>query len=69
MAYHNEHTPGEMIERVDGDPNELGTFFSLFIFEMLGSLVLLIGILALLLREDWRAGLTLAVFVGGECSS
>ena len=65
MAYHNEHTPGEMIERVDGDPNELGTFFSLFIFEMLGSLVLLIGILALLLREDWRAGLTLAVFVGG----
>ena len=65
MAYHNEHTPGEMIERVDGDPNELGTFFSLFIFEMLGSLVLLIGILVLLLREDWRAGLTLAVFVGG----
>ena len=65
MAYHNEHTPGEMIERVDGDPNELGTFFSLFIFEMLGSLILLIGILALLLREDWRAGLTLGLFVGG----
>ena len=65
MAYHNEHTPGEMIERVDGDPNELGTFFSLFIFEMLGSLILLIGILALLLREDWRAGLTLGIFVGG----
>ena len=63
MSYHNDRTPGEMIERVDGDPNELGKFFSLFIFEMLGSLLLLVGILALLLREDWRAGLALTVFV------
>ena len=65
MSYHNERTPGEMIERVDGDPNELGTFFSLFIFEMLGSMLLLVGILALLLREDWRAGLALTGFVVG----
>ncbi len=63
MSYHNDRTPGEMIERVDGDPNELGKFFSLFIFEMLGSLFLLVGILLLLLREDWRAGLALTVFV------
>ena len=63
MSYHNDRTPGEMIERVDGDPNELGSFFSLFIFEMLGSLLLLIGILVLLLREDWRAGLALTAFV------
>ncbi len=63
MSYHNDRTPGEMIERVDGDPNELGKFFSLFIFEMLGSLFLLAGILVLLLREDWRAGLALTVFV------
>ena len=63
MSYHNDRTPGEMIERVDGDPNELGKFFSLFIFEMLGSLVLLTGILILLLREDWRAGMALTVFV------
>ena len=63
MAYHNDRTPGEMIERVDGDPNELGKFFSLFIFEMLGSLLLLTGILVLLLREDWRAGLALTAFV------
>jgi len=62
MSFHNDHTPGEMIERVDGDPNELGTFFSSFIFEMLGSLLLLFGILVLLLRDDWRAGLALTVF-------
>ena len=64
MSYHNDRTPGEMIERIDGDPNELGKFFSLFIFEMLGSLLLLVGILVLLLREEWRAGLALTIFVG-----
>jgi ATP-binding cassette subfamily B protein len=63
MSYHNDRTPGEMIERIDGDPNELGKFFSLFIFEMLGSLILLVGILILLLREDWRAGSALTIFV------
>ena len=63
MPYHNDRTPGEMIERVDGDPNELGKFFSLFIFEMLGSVLLLTGILVLLVREDWRAGMALTVFV------
>ncbi len=63
MSYHNDRTPGEMIERLDGDPNELGKFFSLFIFEMVGSLLLLVGILVLLVREDWRAGLALTVFV------
>jgi ATP-binding cassette subfamily B protein len=63
MSYHNDRTPGEMIERIDGDPFQLGTFFSMFIFEMLGSLLLLVGILVLLVREEWRAGLALTVFV------
>ena len=31
MSFHNDHTPGEMIERVDGDVNALGNFLSRFI--------------------------------------
>ena len=57
MPFHNSHTPGEMIERIDGDANELGGFFSTFIVDVLGNSVLLVGILAFLFREDWRAGL------------
>ena len=62
MSFHNDRTPGEMIERIDGDANELGGFFSTFVISLLGNLVLLVGILALLFREDWRAGLALTAF-------
>ena len=62
MSFHNEHTPGEMIERIDGDANQLGEFFSTFVIQILGSALLLIGILVLLFREEWRAGLALTAF-------
>ena len=37
MSFHNAHTPGEMIERVDGDVNALSNFFSLLGFQLLGN--------------------------------
>ena len=64
MSFHNEHTPGEMIERIDGDANQLGQFFSSLVVHVLESVLLLVGILVLLFREDWRAGLALTVFSG-----
>ena len=62
MSFHNDRTPGEMIERIDGDANELGGFFSTFVIHLLGNAVLLVGILGLLFREDWRAGVALTGF-------
>ena len=62
MSFHNRRTPGEMIERIDGDAEELGGFFSTFVIHILGSTILLAGILVLLFREEWRAGLVLTVF-------
>ena len=62
MSFHNEHTPGEMIERVDGDAEELGSFFSTFVVHILGTVILLVGILVLLFREEWRAGVALTAF-------
>ena len=63
MSFHHEHTPGEMIERVDGDVNNLGNFFSTFTIQIVGSCLLLAGILVLLYREEWRAGLGFTLFV------
>ncbi len=63
MEFHNARTPGEMIERIDGDVTTLANFFSQFVVQVLGNGLLLIGILALLFREDWRVGLALTVFV------
>ena len=63
MAFHHEHTPGEMVERVDGDTTALSNFFSQFILQVIGSLLFLTGVLILVAREDWRIGLVLTGFV------
>jgi ATP-binding cassette subfamily B protein len=64
MSFHNAHTPGEMIERIDGDITSLSNFFSQFMIQVLGNIVLLLGVLVLLFREDWRVGAALSVFAG-----
>jgi ABC-type multidrug transport system fused ATPase/permease subunit len=61
-AFHNKHTPGEMIERLEGDVTALSNFFSQFVVQVLGNAVLMLGVLALLFREDWRIGLALGGF-------
>ena len=63
MSFHHEHTPGEMVERVDGDTAALANFFSEFILQVFGSLLLLGGILVLITLEDWRIGIALTGFV------
>ncbi len=62
MSFHKSHTPGEMIERLDGDVTALASFFSQFVVYVLGNAVLLLGVLAVLFRVDWRAGLAFTIF-------
>jgi len=62
MNFHHQHTPGEMIERVDGDTTALSNFFSQFVVQVIGSSFFLIGVLALVAREDWRVGAALTAF-------
>ena len=62
MPFHNSNTPGQMIERIDGDAQTLGGFFSTFAIHIVGNTIMLAAVLALLFREDWRAGLALTVF-------
>lgn len=65
MRYHNEHTPGYHIERIDGDLSQLSTFFSILLIQVVGSAGLLLGTLVLLFVADWRVGVALALFVVG----
>ena len=62
MPFHNSHTPGAMIERIDGDAQTLGGFFSTFAVHILGNVIMLVAVLALLFRENWLAGLALTAF-------
>ena len=63
MSYHNARTPGEMIERVDNDSETMGRFLSIFTVDLLGSLLLLFGVLGLLFWEDWRVGTAVGGFL------
>src|SRR5204863_3382997 len=62
MPFHKTHTPGELIERVDGDVNELADFFSQLVIRVVTSGLLILGVLVLLFIENWLAGLALALY-------
>jgi ATP-binding cassette subfamily B protein len=57
MSFHKAHTPGELIERIDGDVGTLAGFFSEMALRLLANTLLALGIVVLLFVEDWRAGL------------
>lgn len=62
MSFHNSHTPGELIERVDGDVSQLASFFSQLTLRVLASALLILGVIVLLWREDWRMGVAGATY-------
>lgn len=62
LTFHKARTPGELIERIDGDVTALANFFSQFIVQIVGNVLLLAGVTMLLWLVNWRAGLLLIVF-------
>jgi ATP-binding cassette, subfamily B, bacterial len=62
MTFHNDRTPGEMIERVDGDVANLAIFFAQFVVRVLGSLLLLFGVLIAVALIDWRICLAMTLY-------
>ncbi len=63
LPFHKQHTPGELIERVDGDVTGLANFFSRFAIRVVANILLVFGILALLFRESWLLGAGLAIYI------
>lgn len=66
LAFHKTHTPGELIERVDGDVNQIAKLFSQLVIRLAGNVLLFLGVLILLWVEGWQIGLsiTLLALVG-----
>ena len=61
-AFHEHHTPGELIERIDGDVTAVASFFSQFVIQVIGNVLLLVGILVMLWTFDPRVGYVLTIF-------
>ncbi|CAG7598737.1 putative ABC transporter ATP-binding protein [Paenibacillus solanacearum] len=69
MRFHNQKTPGEMIERVDGDVTNMSNFFSMFIVQIIGSFVLLAGILGYMFVSNWPIAVVMLLFTGISISA
>ena len=63
MAYHTSITPGQLIERVDGDVTAVSQFIARFVVRLVGSGLLLIGVLVVSWVTDWRMGLGISLYV------
>lgn len=66
MGWHGQHSPGKLIERIDGDVEAMVTFFANALVHVLGNLVLMVGMLTVAFVIDPLAGvlLTLTSIVG-----
>jgi ATP-binding cassette subfamily B protein/ATP-binding cassette subfamily C protein len=62
LSFHKYRTPGELVERIDGDVQNLSEFFSKFTIRILGNLLMMLGVIVVLFAEDWRAGLAILLF-------
>lgn len=64
--FHRRHTPGELIQRVDGDVTHVSDFLSQVVPRVVGAVALLSGMLGVLLVLDWRLGAGMAVYLAGS---
>lgn len=62
MGFHNSRSPGEMIERIEGDLSEFSDFFSQLVIKIIGNLFLLAGILIALFITNVYLGIAFTVF-------
>jgi ATP-binding cassette, subfamily B, bacterial len=56
MSFHTATSPGDIIERVDGDVAALANFFSQFVLQIIGGALLLVGIIAVVTLHNWQIG-------------
>lgn len=62
--FHRHHTPGELIQRVDGDITEVNTLCSSVLTRAVSSALMIVGMVIVVAVIDWRIGLGMLVYLG-----
>jgi ATP-binding cassette subfamily B protein len=62
--FHRTHTPGELIQRVDGDITSVSDFLGTVLTKAAGAAMLIGGMIIVLTVLDWRLGIGMGVYVG-----
>lgn len=61
--FHRKHTPGELIQRVDGDVTSVSDFLGQVVPRALGALAMVFGMIIVLAVVDWRLAAGAALYV------
>ncbi len=61
--FHRTHTPGELIQRVDGDVSSVSDFLGQVVPRALGAAFLVVGMNLVLVVVDWRLAIGMTVFL------
>jgi len=62
MRFHHERSPGELIERIEGDCLDFSNFFSQLVLRVVANILLLLGILIALFLVNRQLGLAFTLF-------
>ncbi|MCU1496797.1 MAG: transporter, ATP-binding/permease protein [Acidimicrobiales bacterium] len=63
LDWHGDHSPGQLIERIDGDIDAVTKFSSTAVLQLLGNAILVVGVLVVSAFIDWRASLVIGLTV------
>src|SRR5690606_14097898 len=63
LDWHSDHSPGQLIERVDGDIDAVTRFTSTAVLLLLGNAFLVVGVVAISALIEWRAAVVIALTV------
>ncbi len=63
LDWHGDHSPGQLIERIDGDIDAVTRFSSTAVLELAGNAILVVGVVVVSAFIDWRAAVLIAITV------
>ena len=61
--FHRSHTPGELIQRVDGDVTSVSDFLGTVVPKVVGAAAMVLGMVAVLAVVDWRLAVGAIAYV------
>lgn len=61
--FHRRHTPGELIQRVDGDVTSVSDFLGRVVPRVVGAAAMVVGMVAVLAVVDWRLAIGALAYV------
>lgn len=60
--FHRSHSPGELIERIDGDVTSVSDFLAVVVVRVLAAVVLVVGVVAVVSTIEWWLGAGMALY-------